>query len=269
LFVLRRTRPDVERPYRAMVTPVLPAIYIVMALFIDVVLLRYNRSFTWPGLIIVLLGIPVYFLWRAKCALKQALQLSCAGESKRMANIWARKPMNMLLAEAGETGERSLKRTLGPFQLTALGVGAVIGAGILCSPVGRALCRTGSHAFVCRVRPGMRLRGALLCRVCRHDPLAGSATPMLTPLWRTVCLDHRLGPYSGIRHGRQHRVVGLSNHFIELLDIFHIKMPLWLAYDHWTGLRAAENIVARQMAQASTLSLLPALRPSSTKFRTS
>ena len=44
---------------------------------------------------------------------------------------------------------------------------------------------------------------------------------------------------------------GWSNHFIELLDIFHIKMPLWLAYDHWTGLRAAENIVARQMAQAS------------------
>ena len=47
-----------------------------------------------------------------------------------MANLWARKPLNMLLAEAGETGEHSLKRTLGPFQLTALGVGAVIGAGI-------------------------------------------------------------------------------------------------------------------------------------------
>ena len=50
---------------------------------------------------------------------------------------------------------------------------------------------------------------------------------------------------------------GWSNHFIELLDIFHVKMPLWLAYDHWTGLRAAENIVARQMAQASDASLLP------------
>jgi APA family basic amino acid/polyamine antiporter len=50
---------------------------------------------------------------------------------------------------------------------------------------------------------------------------------------------------------------GWSNHFIELLDIFNIKMPLWLAYDHWTGLRAAENIVARQMAQASDSSLVP------------
>jgi basic amino acid/polyamine antiporter, APA family len=63
LFVLRRTHPDAERPYRAIGYPVLPAIYIVMALFIDVVLLRYLPQFTWPGLIIVLLGIPVYFLW--------------------------------------------------------------------------------------------------------------------------------------------------------------------------------------------------------------
>jgi len=63
LFVLRRTHPDAERPYRAVGYPVLPAIYILMALFIDVVLLRYKPQYTWPGLIIVLLGIPVYYLW--------------------------------------------------------------------------------------------------------------------------------------------------------------------------------------------------------------
>ncbi len=63
LFVLRRQRPEAERPYRAIGYPILPAVYIVMALFIDVVLLRYKPQFTWPGLIIVLLGIPVYFLW--------------------------------------------------------------------------------------------------------------------------------------------------------------------------------------------------------------
>jgi basic amino acid/polyamine antiporter, APA family len=63
LFVLRRTRPNADRPYRAVGYPVLPAIYIVMALFIDVVLLRYQPQYTWPGLIIVLLGIPVYFIW--------------------------------------------------------------------------------------------------------------------------------------------------------------------------------------------------------------
>jgi APA family basic amino acid/polyamine antiporter len=63
LFVLRRTQPDAVRPYRAVGYPVLPIIYIVMALFIDVVLLRFKPQYTWPGLIIVLLGIPVYYAW--------------------------------------------------------------------------------------------------------------------------------------------------------------------------------------------------------------
>ena len=63
LFVLRVKRPDEPRPYRAIGYPVLPAMYILIAIFIDVVLLRYKPQYTWPGLIIVLLGIPVYFLW--------------------------------------------------------------------------------------------------------------------------------------------------------------------------------------------------------------
>jgi APA family basic amino acid/polyamine antiporter len=63
LFVLRRTHPNAERPYRAIGYPVLPAIYILVALFIDIVLLRYKPQFTWPGLIIVLVGIPVYYIW--------------------------------------------------------------------------------------------------------------------------------------------------------------------------------------------------------------
>jgi APA family basic amino acid/polyamine antiporter len=50
---------------------------------------------------------------------------------------------------------------------------------------------------------------------------------------------------------------GWSNHFIELLDIFHLKIPLWLAYDHWTALRTAKAAIARQMAQASDASLVP------------
>ena len=68
LFVLRRTHPEAERPYRAVGYPVLPALYIVIALFIDVVLLRYKPQYTWPGLCIVLLGIPVYYFWSARAA---------------------------------------------------------------------------------------------------------------------------------------------------------------------------------------------------------
>lgn len=80
LFVLRRTRPDAPRPYRALGYPVLPALYIVMASFIDVVLLRYKPQYTWPGLIIVLLGIPVYLFWsRNATADGPASQLQDAG----------------------------------------------------------------------------------------------------------------------------------------------------------------------------------------------
>ncbi len=64
LFVLRRTRPNMERPYRAVGYPFLPAIYIIMAVFLEVQLLRYKPQNTWPGLIIVLIGVPVYVLWR-------------------------------------------------------------------------------------------------------------------------------------------------------------------------------------------------------------
>ncbi|HZT30720.1 MAG TPA: amino acid permease [Bryobacteraceae bacterium] len=66
IFVLRRTRPDLERPYRAWGYPLLPAAYVVIAATIEILLLLYKPNYTWPGLIIVLLGVPVYFLWRKK-----------------------------------------------------------------------------------------------------------------------------------------------------------------------------------------------------------
>ncbi|MDQ1524480.1 MAG: basic amino acid/polyamine antiporter, family [Pyrinomonadaceae bacterium] len=64
IFVLRRKRPDVERPYKAFGYPIVPALYIVGASVILVVLFIYQTATTWPGLLIVLTGIPVYFLWR-------------------------------------------------------------------------------------------------------------------------------------------------------------------------------------------------------------
>ncbi|MGB7219498.1 MAG: amino acid permease [Vicinamibacterales bacterium] len=64
VFRLRRTRPDVDRPYRAFGYPVVPALYIAGAATILIVLFAYRTATTWPGLVIVLLGVPVYFLWR-------------------------------------------------------------------------------------------------------------------------------------------------------------------------------------------------------------
>ncbi len=66
LFVLRRKRPDAERPYRAVGYPLVPALYIVSASVIMLVLILYRTETTWPGLLIVLTGIPVYFLWRGR-----------------------------------------------------------------------------------------------------------------------------------------------------------------------------------------------------------
>src|SRR5205823_4781786 len=172
--------------------------------------------------------------------------------------LFAKKPMSLLLDEAKEAGEHSLKRTLGPFQLTALGVGAVIGAGIF------VLSGLGAHY----AGPGLMLSfvlsgiGCALAALCYAEfaamiPLAGSAYTYayatLGELFAWIIgwdltLEYAMGASTVSS--------GWSNHFIELLNIFHIKMPLWLAYDHWTALKTAENVVARQMAQAADPTLV-------------
>ena len=63
LFVLRRTKPLAERPYRAWGYPVVPAIYVVLCAVIMLDLLIVKPLFTWPGLLIVFSGIPVYYVW--------------------------------------------------------------------------------------------------------------------------------------------------------------------------------------------------------------
>jgi APA family basic amino acid/polyamine antiporter len=64
IFLLRKKRPDVERPYKAFGYPVIPALYVVGAGVILAVLFIYQTATTWPGLFIVLTGVPVYFVWR-------------------------------------------------------------------------------------------------------------------------------------------------------------------------------------------------------------
>ena len=65
VFVLRVKRPDAERPYKAVGYPIIPALYIIGAAIILVVLFVYQTTATWPGLLIVLTGVPVYFIWRS------------------------------------------------------------------------------------------------------------------------------------------------------------------------------------------------------------
>ena len=176
-----------------------------------------------------------------------------------MANLWATKPLNLLMEEARETGEHSLNRTLGVFQLTALGVGAIIGAGIFVM-VGLGAHYAGPGLTMSFVLSGLGCAFAGLCyaEFAAMIPLAGSAyTYAYATLGELIAwiigwdltLEYAMGASTVSS--------GWSNHFIQLLNIFHIKMPLWLAYDHWTALKTAETAVARQMAQAADSSLVP------------
>src|SRR5246500_3560420 len=180
------------------------------------------------------------------------------GETKRMANLLATKPLNLLMEEARETGEHSLKRTLGVFQLTALGVGGIIGAGIFVM-VGLGAQYAGPGLTLSFVLSGLGCAFAGLCyaEFAAMIPLAGSA---YTYAYATLgeLLAWIIGWDLTLEYAMGASTVssGWSNHFIEFLQIFHIRLPLWLAYDHWTALKTAENIVARQIAQASDPSLV-------------
>jgi basic amino acid/polyamine antiporter, APA family len=68
IFVLRVKQPDAERPYKAFGYPIIPALYIIGASIILVVLFVYQTTATWPGLVIVLTGVPVYFIWKSLAA---------------------------------------------------------------------------------------------------------------------------------------------------------------------------------------------------------
>src|SRR5271154_1246651 len=176
-----------------------------------------------------------------------------------MPNLLAKKPLSVLIAEAKQVGEHTLERCLGPFSLTALGVGAVIGAGIfVMSGLGAHYAGPGLMLSFILSGLGCAFAGLCYAEFAAMIPLAGSA---YTYAYATLgeLLAWIIGWDLTLEYAMGASTVssGWSNHFIALLNIFHIKMPLWLAYDHWTALKTAENVVARQMAQASDSSLVP------------
>lgn len=81
IFILRKKRPEANRPYKAFGYPVLPIIYILMGLAFCILLIVFKPKFTWPGLIITLIGIPVYYLIRGSIS-RQELKLKDSGDIK-------------------------------------------------------------------------------------------------------------------------------------------------------------------------------------------
>jgi basic amino acid/polyamine antiporter, APA family len=64
IFILRRKKPDTPRPYKAFGYPIIPLSYIVMSVAVFVIILIHKPQYTWPGFIIVVLGVPVYYIWK-------------------------------------------------------------------------------------------------------------------------------------------------------------------------------------------------------------
>src|SRR6202051_2620159 len=176
-----------------------------------------------------------------------------------MTDFFAKKPLDQLMEEARDTGSHSLKRTLGVFQLTALGVGAVIGAGIFVLS-GLGAHYAGPGLMLSFVLSGMGCAFAALCyaEFAAMIPLAGSAyTYAYATLGELIAwiigwdltLEYAMGASTVSS--------GWANPLLELLNMFHVKMPLWMAYDHWTALTTAEKIVSRQTALSSDATLVP------------
>src|SRR6202020_829218 len=174
-----------------------------------------------------------------------------------------KKPMDWLLNEAKATGEHTLKRSLGPVSLTALGIGAVIGAGIFVLS-GLGAHYAGPALMLSFVFSGLGCAFAGLCyaEFAAMIPLAGSAYTYayatLGELFAWIIgwdltLEYAMGASTVSS--------GWSNTFVEFLAIFHLKFPLWLAYDHWTGLKKAFDAVARQSLLSTHPELVPGTKP--------
>ncbi len=179
--------------------------------------------------------------------------------AKQATKLLATKPMDLLAAEAAQTGEHTLRRVLGPVSLTALGIGAIIGAGIfVLSGLGAHYAGPGLMLSFVLSGLGCAFAGLCYAEFAAMIPLAGSAYTYayatLGELFAWIIgwdltLEYAMGASTVSS--------GWSNHFIEFMEIFHIKIPLWLAYDHWTGLRMATDAVARKMALAADSTLVP------------
>lgn len=176
-----------------------------------------------------------------------------------MGNLFAKKSIAAMTAEANEHGSETLERVLGPVQLTMLGIGAVIGAGIFVLS-GLGAQTAGPALMLSFILSGLGCAFAGLCyaEFAAMIPLAGSAyTYAYATLGELIAwiigwdltLEYAMGASTVSS--------GWSNHFVEFLRIFHLEFPLWLAYDHWTGLKQATDTIARQMTMAANPNLVP------------
>ena len=165
-----------------------------------------------------------------------------------MANLLKRKPLSQIVSEAKEEGEEHLERALGPVNLITLGIGAIIGAGIFVM-AGLGAHYAGPGLMLSFVLSGLGCAFAGLCyaEFAAMIPLAGSA---YTYAYATLgeifawiigwdlTLEYAMGASTVSS--------GWSSYFAEFLKMFGIKLPLWISYDHWTGMEVAKDTAAHE-----------------------
>jgi APA family basic amino acid/polyamine antiporter len=166
-----------------------------------------------------------------------------------MADLFRRKPLHLIVSEAQEEGEHRLERALGPVSLTALGVGAVIGAGIFVM-AGLGAHYAGPGLMLSFVLSGLGCAFAGLCyaEFAAMIPLAGSAyTYSYATLGEIfawiigwdLTLEYAMGASTVSS--------GWSSYFNEFLKMFGLRLPLWISFDHWTGLEVAKDAAAHEL----------------------
>ncbi len=183
--------------------------------------------------------------------------------------LFKKKPMDVLLSEAAETGDHTLKRTLGPCSLTALGVGAVIGAGIfVMAGLGAHYAGPGLMLSFVLAGPRLRFRGPLLRRIRGHDSARRQRLHLrVRHAGRAFRLDHRLGSDARICHGRQHGLLRLVQPLHRAAEYLPPENSSLAGLRSLDRLRTAESFIARQMASRDASLARRARRLSSRRWR--
>ncbi len=165
-----------------------------------------------------------------------------------MADLFAIKPMHVLMDEAKESGEHSLRRALGPLNLVTLGIGAIIGAGIFVLTGQAAALHAGPAVPISMILVGIACAFAGLCyaEMASTVPVAGSAyTYSYATMGELVAWIIGWDLVLEYAAGAATVGVGWSGHFVSLLGLFGLQLPPHLtnAPTQWCTLTEVSNAV--------------------------
>src|SRR5213078_5050877 len=160
-----------------------------------------------------------------------------------MANLFARKPLDKLMAEAQEVGEHSLKRSLGPTNLVMLGIGGIIGAGLFVRTAAAIADRAGPSVVLAFILAGVGCAFAGLCyaEFASMIPVSGSAyTYSYATLGEFIAWIIGWDLILEYAVGNMSVAASWSGYFVQLLGNLpfglSVKFPLWAVTDHKTAL---------------------------------